>query len=150
MKGLAKSLGIRLFPMLLPIMRPVLNHTKRAHIAIVYENEVLVVKNWLARDVWRLPGGGIKRNENTEDALLREVKEELGLLLRKGIAKHVYTTTAKSDRLNYPYEMYAYFIRQKPKITNTSFEINEYKWIDISSDSADYSAELRENLQNLL
>jgi len=41
------------------------------------EKQVLLTKR---RDVpvWVLPGGGIERNENPEDAIVREILEETG------------------------------------------------------------------------
>ncbi|MBP9669304.1 MAG: NUDIX domain-containing protein [Candidatus Pacebacteria bacterium] len=40
--------------------------------------EVLLVRHWYAPGVWTLPGGGIHRNENVEDAAVRELHEETG------------------------------------------------------------------------
>lgn len=55
----------------------------QAVIGIVYKNnqqEVLLVKR---RDVpvWVLPGGGVDSNENSLQAVTREVKEETGLIV---------------------------------------------------------------------
>lgn len=45
------------------------------------QTQVLLVKR---RDVpvWVLPGGGIEANEEPEEALIREIQEETGLLIR--------------------------------------------------------------------
>ncbi len=36
---------------------------------------------------WRLPGGGLKRGEGAEEAMLRELREEIGLLSHGGIER---------------------------------------------------------------
>lgn len=36
---------------------------------------------------WRLPGGGLKRGEGAEKAMLRELREEIGLLSHGGIER---------------------------------------------------------------
>ena len=43
------------------------------------EKEVLLVRNWLGKQRWTLPGGGIKRGETPAEAGAREVHEETGL-----------------------------------------------------------------------
>lgn len=45
------------------------------------KKEVLLVKSWLGRQRWTLPGGGIKRRETPQEAGVREVYEETGLRL---------------------------------------------------------------------
>ena len=57
---------------------------------IVHAGKILVVKekvinDGLERIIHDVPGGGIEPGESSHDALLREVMEEVGLLLRFNI-----------------------------------------------------------------
>jgi ADP-ribose pyrophosphatase YjhB (NUDIX family) len=47
---------------------------------IIQGNEVLMVKQYVQRGdiVWNFPGGSIEENETSEQACVREVKEETG------------------------------------------------------------------------
>ncbi len=43
---------------------------------------VLLLRHSYGPDVWSLPGGGLGRNEDPENAARREIKEELGVTLK--------------------------------------------------------------------
>jgi ADP-ribose pyrophosphatase YjhB (NUDIX family) len=48
---------------------------------IQHENTLLLVRNTYGRQQWTFPGGGISRGEGAEEAVRREVREEIGLQL---------------------------------------------------------------------
>ena len=48
---------------------------------MIQDGAVLLVKHTYQRE-WYLPGGGVKRGENLEDAARREAREETGAVLK--------------------------------------------------------------------
>lgn len=56
--------------------------TPRARIVLENEGgEILLVLSWLSGDKWGFPGGGVGRNEESAEAAVRELKEEVGIVL---------------------------------------------------------------------
>ena len=51
--------------------------------AIIYEDSELVMVYLVENDEYKFPGGGIEANESIEDALIREVNEEIGASIIK-------------------------------------------------------------------
>ncbi len=65
-----------------------------AYALILRDDQILLTR--LARKVsadekWHLPGGGLDHGENPRDALVREVREETGLVAEVGDTAHVYS-----------------------------------------------------------
>jgi len=62
--------------------------------AIVVKNDLLLLlrrKNSLAKDQWWFPGGRIRKGESLEDALSREIKEEISLDITTHRLVNVYS-----------------------------------------------------------
>ena len=76
---------------------------------------------------WHFPGGKAKNNEKIEDALLREIEEELGLKIR--IEKLMSVITRKVNNecvLNF----FWFFCRTSSTEVKKSKEIEEVTWVD--------------------
>lgn len=48
---------------------------------VEHDGRILLIQNTYGNPVWTLPGGGVKRGESPEEAVRREVKEEVGIEL---------------------------------------------------------------------
>jgi ADP-ribose pyrophosphatase YjhB (NUDIX family) len=125
-------LGRVLFVIALPAIRLVIKHTNRGYVAIRVDDEILLVKNWLARDTWRLPGGGYNpKKETSLQAVVREVSEELSVLLEKEDAEVLYKGVHATDRLNFAYTLYEVKLAHKPRLKVQSSEITDHAWMHI-------------------
>jgi len=53
---------------------------KRVRAVIIKDNKVLTIKRTKPNETyWVIPGGGVEDKETNEEALVREIKEELGI-----------------------------------------------------------------------
>ena len=83
MKKLFKVFGNIIFLVFKPFIFLLINKSKRNRVAIIYKDEVLMVRSLISDNKWGFPGGGTKKHEDYIDAAIREVYEETGLLQPK-------------------------------------------------------------------
>lgn len=96
----------------------------------IIENEdcILLIRNTYGRMQWTFPGGHIEKNENPEEAIIREVKEEVGLKIEnlKLLGKILSTKEYKKDNI------FCFSAKAKDKgIYIDKTEILEAKWFTI-------------------
>lgn len=60
---------------------------------IYYRNEVLMIRQSYGGNRWAFPGGSIKKGETPEQAVKREVKEEVGINLENVVHLGEFKTT---------------------------------------------------------
>jgi len=48
---------------------------------LFHGDKILLIKNSYGSKLWILPGGVVKRNESKRDAVIREIREEIGIAI---------------------------------------------------------------------
>lgn len=106
----------------------------RTRLLLVFDDEVLLVKNWLGSGGWSLPGGGLHRGEQPSVGVLRELKEELGVtfapdrLIEFGL--HI---VQERGGLPSKFYLFAAVLEEKPNLYPDGREIVAHDWAKISS-----------------
>ncbi|SJZ42066.1 mutator mutT protein/haloacid dehalogenase superfamily, subfamily IA, variant 3 with third motif having DD or ED/haloacid dehalogenase superfamily, subfamily IA, variant 1 with third motif having Dx(3-4)D or Dx(3-4)E [Pilibacter termitis] len=93
------------------------------------DNKLLVVKKRENQTHFILPGGKREKNETLEEALKREIREEIGVELLDFIFIEKFIVQAQFD--DYQIENYMYLCKVNGTPQAKS-EISEIKWIDIN------------------
>ena len=89
-----------------------------------------------ADDRWQLPKGLVDKGESTEDAALREVREEAGIdteiVTRIDKVEYWYFWEENGQRIRYHKFVYFYLLRYKAgDVRDHDHEVNDARWVDI-------------------
>jgi 8-oxo-dGTP diphosphatase len=125
-KSAYSYLGFALFPLFLPLIRIYLRRSHRVYVALCYQGQVLLIKNWLSRDTWRFPGGGVDRGETVRSAAVREIKEELRIVISEAKLVHVSSGVLVADDLKCTYDLFRYDLSIYPKVLPNRLEIVDH------------------------
>lgn len=119
---------------------------RRARIVVLTpDGSVLLVKSWLSKQHWGLPGGGITRGETGEQAAVRELFEETGLRLDPAALRYLMTVEDRALRAELP--IYAAMVERQtlgsvPLLHR--FEIISRQWFSHDSLPDDLKKEYRQ------
>jgi ADP-ribose pyrophosphatase YjhB (NUDIX family) len=89
------------------------------------------VKNWLGNGGWSLPGGGIHGWERAEEGVVREIREETGVLVSD--LEFLGEGFRKDTIGGRHYLMFYKTLVEKPEIKLRKREITGYEWVPITS-----------------
>jgi 8-oxo-dGTP diphosphatase len=72
-------------------------HSIGAFAVILDKNDRVLLCHRTDQDNWNLPGGTVEQAETPWDAVVREVEEEVGLIVRPRVLSAVYSIPSRSD-----------------------------------------------------
>lgn len=102
-----------------------------ACLAYVENGQILLIRSH-HNQVWYFPGGKIDCGETKEEALIRELQEELGLsLVRTDL---VYLTHIIADNHDHTdlVELFVYTVRDSLPLIKIGAEISDVAWFDLN------------------
>ena len=126
-----RIIGKIVYTLAYPAIKLIVRNSRRAYVMVVVGDEALVTKDWLGNmNDWRLPGGGVKKNETPMQAVIRECREEVGVDLREPELMKI--VGKKRSRLKFDYWVYVVDLHTKPMIEKSRREISETQWISVN------------------
>lgn len=115
-----------------------LNITIRCRALIVHEGKLLVVKHGEFFDYYALPGGKLEKGENPEECMIREIQEELGVIISNPRLMYVHRFETKEGNENLEFFFLVKngqdFVDLSGNERTHAFEIFEMRWISKDED----------------
>ena len=103
---------------------------------IVNEGKILLEKrkNAPGKGKWSIPGGLVELGESTEQAVIREVKEETGLEVEEPRLIDVVNNVSLDGkgRIKYHYVIVDYTAKVKRGVPKAASDADELKWVLLS------------------
>jgi ADP-ribose pyrophosphatase YjhB (NUDIX family) len=110
----------------------------------MYEDKVLVVKNFVSTGRWGLPGGGLHRGEDPRKGALREVFEETGVKLESSQLVYLFDRRTREAGIDVPNKFYYAELLNMSTPHKQWLEIIDAKWLPLKEfDKRNSDAALR-------
>lgn len=126
------SLGKFIHFVLRPLIIIAVNRTTRTRIIVRYNDEVLLMRNWLSSGEWSLPGGGLSGGEVATQGAARELQEETGVHLDAQQLRLLYDgKIVYGGGFNFRTIVFETTLTKKPNIQRQKKEISEIAWLSL-------------------
>lgn len=133
MKNIMKIVGKTVFWLGWPVLWVYLHRSTRVRVIVVHNDRILMLKTWLSADKWSLPGGGLHRGEDPKVGVMRELKEETGIVLSVDALLDIGGGTVTHHKLKYAYMAFVAVLDSKPQTKIQHLEIAEAEWVLIKN-----------------
>lgn len=105
----------------------------RTRALVVFEDNILLIKNITDAKHWTLPGGGVKKTELLEEALAREIREEINVHYQPN--EYRFIRHYKKHEINGSFDKVCYLLRLNDSNDHNikpSIELLDLQWFKLS------------------
>ena len=128
-----RAMGIVSFWVSLPALWVYLYGTRRTRVLVVCGSQILVVKGWLSSGKWALPGGGLRRQEDSRSGAVRELCEETGLVVPPSELQPLFMARHTQYGLRFSYECFVLRYSDAAVLRSQRFELVDIAWMNRTS-----------------
>jgi 8-oxo-dGTP diphosphatase len=114
-----------------PLLALYLRLHERTRVIVVCDGRVLLIKTWLYKDWWDLPGGGLHRGEDPAAGAARELAEETGIQAQISDLEYVYMKPFRSGLIRFNLHLFRYESRNVPDLRLQRLELVAGGWFTI-------------------
>lgn len=100
----------------------------RTRVVLLYEDKILVMKQWISAGKWGLPGGGLHRGESMEGGAARELYEETCLKLDPRQMRHIGKANYRRYGLAFEYHVFVTRVGSDT-VRAQRIEVSELAWV---------------------
>ena len=129
MTYLWQRLGVLTFWLTWPGLWLYLRWTTRTRLLLRVGDEILVTRTWLSDGRWSLPGGGLHRSEEPPAGVIREVREETGIVLEPEDIQPLTIAMFRYHGLRFRCHYFVAELAAKPVVKLQKFEITGSQWV---------------------
>ncbi len=104
---------------------------RRARVLVVVDNKLLLVKDWLGPNRWSIPGGGLHRDEDARFGALRELDEEVGLLLGINQLQELGEIRVVNNLITTDLVIFKAELKKTPQVYLSGLEVLDYCWVSL-------------------
>lgn len=99
------------------------------------ENKILLLKRAQQTsqgNLWGLPAGKVEVNEAQEDAAVRELFEETGIVADAAALSYITKIYCRLPKVDYTFHLYQLVLKKLVKISIDSKEHSDFRWLPIA------------------